>query len=399
MSQAVTMNGTQRSRSTTRAATNRVWMIDYVLLLAVTLLIVIGLVMVASSSISIADNNFSSPFHYLLRQLVFLAIGLTLATGVFFVPLAVWQRIGPMVIIASIVMLVAVFIPGLGKHVNGSTRWINFGVFNLQVAEFVKLFVIIYLSSYLVRHTQALRTTVSGFYRPLVLMFIIVFLLLMQPDFGSSVVILVTALGMFWLGGAKFSQFMLIGFATTGAMALVAVASPTRMARLTTFINPWAEQYKGGFQLTQALIAFGRGDWVGVGLGNSIQKMFYLPEAHTDFIFAVVAEEFGMFGGFVVLALFVVLISRAILIGYQAEQREFPFGGYVAYGIGIWFGFQALVNIGVNMGVLPTKGLTLPFISYGGSSLVISCIAIALLLRIKHELHKYDRHVFNRDAR
>ncbi len=388
MTQAVLSN----SHGFPKTRSGNVWVIDFYIVVTTIILLVIGMVMVASSSISVADNSFHAPFHYFWKQLFFLVIGLILATCVFFIPLRVWQQTGPALIIFSIFLLVAVFIPGLGKEVNGSTRWINLVAFNLQVSEFVKLFTIIYLSGYLVRHTQALRTSASGFYRPLFLMLIIVFLLLMQPDYGAAVVILVTALGMFWLGGARFIQFMLIGLSVAGALALLAVTSPYRLERISTFINPWAKQFDSGFQLTQALIAFGRGEWFGVGLGNSVQKMFYLPEAHTDFIFAVIGEEFGLFGILTVLSLFILLVARAIYIGYRAEQREFPFGGYMAYGIGIWLAFQAFINIGVNMGVLPTKGLTLPLISYGGSSLVVICIAIALLLRIKHELHKFDRH-------
>jgi cell division protein FtsW len=261
----------------------------------------------------------------------------------------------------------------------------------LQVSELVKLFSVIYLAGYLVRHHGEVRSRVMGFMRPLVLLTLLGLLLLLEPDYGAVVVLFLTAFGMMWLGGVRLSQFILLLMSLTGALALLALTSPYRLQRLTTFINPWADPYDSGFQLTQALIAFGRGEWLGVGLGSSIQKLFYLPEAHTDFLFAVMAEELGLLMVVLVVLAYLFLVFKALSIGRRAEKREQPFSGYVAYGIGIWIGLQAFINIGVNMGVLPTKGLTLPLMSYGGSSLLVMCVAVALLLRIDYETRKYDR--------
>jgi cell division protein FtsW len=270
-------------------------------------------------------------------------------------------------------------------------RWLNLGFISLQVSEFVKLATVIYLSGYLVRHNEEVRTNLSGFLRPLALIFIISVLLIIEPDFGAVAVIAMTAMGMLWLGGASFFQFVFLMLTTATVLSLAVFFSPYRMERLTTFINPWADPFNSGFQLTQALIAFGRGEWFGVGLGSSVQKLFYLPEAHTDFVFAVLAEELGLFSVMIVIALFCFIVIRALMIGRQAEKRERPFTAFLAYGLGIWLGLQAFINIGVNMGVLPTKGLTLPLMSYGGSSLIIMCVVIALLLRADYETRQFDR--------
>jgi cell division protein FtsW len=284
-----------------------------------------------------------------------------------------------------------VFIPGLGREVNGSLRWIHLGPINLQVSEFVKLFMILYLAGYLVRHTEAVQASAAGFLRPLVLFLLLAVLLLLQPDYGAVAVIFMTALGMMWLGGARLLQFLLLLISVSGALMVLALVSPYRMERLTTFLNPWADPFDSGFQLTQALIAFGRGEWFGVGLGGSVQKLFYLPEAHTDFLFAVLAEELGLVTAVLVIGLFLLIVLRALAIGRHAEQRELPYQAFVAYGVGIWIGLQAFINLGVNMGILPTKGLTLPLMSYGGSSMVAMCVAVALLLRVDFEIRRHDR--------
>ena len=365
--------------------------IDFPLLLSSLILVGLGLVMVASSSIAIAERQLSEPLYYFWRQLSYSAVGLIAAFIVFKIPLNILQKTGPTLIMLSMVLLALVLIPGIGKEVNGSTRWINLGFISLQVSEFVKLATVIYLAGYLVRHNEEVRTNLSGFMRPLGLIFIISSLLIFEPDFGAVAVIAMTAMGMLWLGGASFFQFIFLLLTMGAALTLAAISSPYRMERLTTFLNPWADPYDSGFQLTQALIAFGRGEWFGVGLGSSVQKLFYLPEAHTDFVFAVMAEELGLLSVIVVIAIFFFIVIRALMIGRRAEKRERPFTAFLSYGLGIWLGLQAFINVGVNMGVLPTKGLTLPLMSYGGSSLIIMCVVIALLLRADYETRKLDR--------
>ncbi len=367
--------------------------IDYWLLGAAVALLILGLIMVGSSSVSIAERKLGEPFYYLWRQSLFTGVGLLTAFVIVKVPMRIWQELGPALVIVSLLLLVLVFIPGLGRTVNGSTRWIAIGSFNLQASEFVKLFMVMYLAGYLVRHNDSVRTSLGGFLRPLVLLMVIMFLLLLEPDFGAAAVLICTAMAMMWLGGVRVGQFLLLIMLVAGASAVLVFTSEYRMQRLTAFLNPWADPFNSGFQLTQALIAFGRGEWFGVGLGGSVQKLFYLPEAHTDFLFAVMAEELGLFGVLAVITLFTVLIYRALVIGRAAENRERPFAGYVAYGLGVWIGLQAFINIGVNMGVLPTKGLTLPFMSYGGSSILVMCIVIALLVRIDFETRRDDRTV------
>jgi cell division protein FtsW len=256
---------------------------------------------------------------------------------------------------------------------------------NFQPSELVKLFVVVYLAGYLVRRGDEVRESVKGFLKPMALVGLIGVLLLLEPDFGAAAVITATVLGMMFLGGVRLWQFGVLFLVMSAGMAALAISSPYRMARLTSFVNPWADPFNSGFQLTQALIAFGRGEWLGVGLGGSIQKLFYLPEAHTDFLFAVLAEELGLLGVVAVIALFAILVWRAFVIGQSAASAGNRFGAYTAYGIGMWLGLQAFINLGVNMGVLPTKGLTLPLMSYGGSSIVMSCVAVALLLRVSHE--------------
>ncbi len=376
----------------TRQAIN----VDRKLLLITLIIILLGLVMLGSASISIAEQQTGKPFYYLWRQFGYVSVGVFLATLVFAVPIAVWQRLGPILIMVSMLILLLVFVPGLGRNVNGSTRWIGFAGLNVQVSEFAKLFCIIYLAGYLVRHTQLVRTELKGFIRPLLLLQVVVFLLLLEPDYGAAAVLLATAMGMMWLGGARFSQFAMLGFLVAAALALLAVSSPYRMERLTAFLNPWADPFNSGFQLTQALIAFGRGEWLGVGLGSSVQKMFYLPEAHTDFVFSVLGEELGLVGVVIVILLYTYLVLRLLRIGRHAEQRELPFHAYLSYGIALWIGLQAYINIGVNMGVLPTKGLTLPLMSYGGSSVVVMCLAISMVLRVDYETRKGDRLVQNK---
>ncbi len=378
-------------------------MYDPWLLGVVILLLAIGFVMVASASLHIAAENYGQPWFYTIRQIIFIGLGLVLGLVVFKVPVSVWQRLGPWLLLAGLALLLFILVPGIGRTVNGATRWLNLGIFNLQVSELMKLFIIIYMAGYLVRRCDEVRTSFSGFLKPMLVLSVVAVLLLMEPDFGSSVVIFSTALAMMFIAGVRLWQFGLLVALVASMMAVLAITSPYRMERLTTFLNPWADPFDSGFQLTQALIAIGRGEIWGVGLGSGVQKLFYLPEAHTDFLFAVMAEEFGLIGSFVLIALFVVFVLRAFAIAHQAEQKGQPFAAYLAYGIGIWLGMQAFINIGVNMGVLPTKGLTLPLMSYGGSSIVVCCIAVAMLLRVDFEQRRSsiqaERRVGNPDTR
>ena len=359
--------------------------VDYWLLSSVIALATLGLVMVASASITFADRELGFPFYFALRQLVYIACGVLAGLLVFRLRLVLLERLGMLLLLMSFVLLLLVLVPGVGVEVNGAARWINAGLFRLQVSEPAKLFFIIYLASYLSRHSEEVRTRINGFLKPVGLLAIAAVLLLLEPDFGATVVLAATVMGMIFMAGVKLVQFS--GMLGLGVLSLgsLAVSSPYRMERLTTFLDPWADPFDSGFQLTQSLIAIGRGEWLGVGLGASVQKLFYLPEAHTDFVFAVTAEELGLMGVCVIILLYALLVWRAFMIAAQAEKADNLFAAYLSYGIGIWFGLQSFINIGVNMGLLPTKGLTLPLMSYGGSSMVVMCTAVALLLRVDHE--------------
>ncbi|MDH3526484.1 MAG: putative lipid II flippase FtsW [Gammaproteobacteria bacterium] len=374
-----------RQASINSASAARMPRLDYWLLGAALALTALGLVMVASASISLAERELGQPFYYAIRQGIYICMGALAGVTVYRLQLKWLQQGSLVLLVGGFALLVAVLIPGVGHEVNGSVRWINTGLFRLQVSEPAKLMILIYLASYLARHCEEVRTHISGFIKPLGLLVLASLLLLLEPDFGATVVLLATAMGMIFIAGVRLLQFSgvlgLAGLTLTG----LAVSSPYRMERLTTFLNPWADPFNSGFQLTQSLIAIGRGEWFGVGLGASIQKLFYLPEAHTDFLFAVLAEEIGLLGVFVVIALYVLLVWRAFVIAAQAEKAGNAFAAFLAYGIGIWFGLQSFINMGVNMGMLPTKGLTLPLMSYGGSSMVVMCAAVALLLRIDYE--------------
>ncbi len=357
--------------------------LDASLLAAAIMLLAVGLVMVASASVSIAERQMDDPLFYLWRQSAFVLLGLLVGFAVLNVRLVYWERLGPWFLLLGMSLLVAVLL--LGREINGSVRWLSLGPVNFQPSEMMKLFIVIYLAGYLVRRGDEVRESVKGFLKPMLLVGLIGVLLLLEPDFGAAAVITATVLGMMFLGGVRLWQFAVLFLGMSAVVAAVAVSSPYRVERLTSFVNPWADPFDSGFQLTQALIAFGRGEWMGVGLGSSVQKLFYLPEAHTDFLFAVLAEELGLIGVVLVIGLFVLIVWRAFVVGQSAAQGGDRFGAYTAYGIGIWLGLQAFINLGVNMGMLPTKGLTLPLMSYGGSSIVMSCVAVALLLRISHE--------------
>lgn len=345
----------------------------------------LGLVLVASASVSVAEKDFGNAFHYVERQAVYAVLGLIAAGIGVATPLKAWERTGTLLLLLGVTLLVLVLMPGFGVEVNGSRRWLDFGLLRLQASEVARLCVFLYLAGYLVRRREQVETSFSGFAKPMVLLVVIGLLLLAEPDFGAAIVLLGAALAMLFVGGVRWRDFLLcIGLALS-AFAGLALSSPYRIERLTAFLNPWADPFNSGFQLTQSLIAIGRGEWFGVGLGAGIQKLFYLPEAHTDFVFAVLAEELGLFGSLSVIALYGLLVWRAFFIARQAAGNGQLFGAYLAYGIGAWLGIQAFINIGVNMGLLPTKGLTLPLVSAGGSSLLVTCAAIGLLLRVARE--------------
>lgn len=359
---------------------------DRYLVFAVLGILAIGLLMVYSTSIVISERTFGHPFYFVIRQSIYLVLGFILAGFTLKIELATWEKIGTTLLFISILLLILVLIPGIGKQVNGSMRWIGFGPIGIQVSEFAKLSVVVFMAGYLVRREDEIRTRLSGFVKPMVLLSIIALLLLREPDFGAATVVMATALGMMFLAGVRLWQFIALWLAVVSALAILAVSSPYRMARLTTFLNPWAVRYDSGYQLTQSLIAFGRGGWSGVGLGGSVQKLFYLPEAHTDFLLAVLGEELGLIGLLVVTSLFILMVARAMMIGRKAYLQDKHFSAYVAYGLALWLAFQTMINVGVNVGVLPTKGLTLPLMSYGGSSMLVVCAVIAIILRIDYEL-------------
>ncbi|GAB4188017.1 MAG: putative lipid II flippase FtsW [Wenzhouxiangellaceae bacterium] len=344
-----------------------------------------GLVMVGSASIAIAEGMGYSPFHYLLRHSVFICMGCLLALSFRWLGSAHLEQISRPLILLAILMLMLPLVPGLGVEVNGSRRWIQLGPQRFQVVEAVKLLAIIYASGYLAQRAHLLKGGIMITLKPLIFAGLLAAILMAQPDMGSAMVILGIIGGMVWLAGAPWRHLLVLGMTALPLLTFAAM-EPYRLTRLKTFLDPWADPFNAGFQLSQALIAVGRGELFGVGLGGSIQKLFYLPEAHTDFIFAVLAEELGLVGVIIVLLLFGMLVSRILLVGVMAHRAGKPFAGYIAYGIGLWLGLQVLISIGVNLGVLPTKGLTLPLISSGGSSLMMTIAAIGLTLRIKYEL-------------
>ena len=364
---------------------------DTWLMTVILILIGLGLVMVASSSIAIAERQFHEPLHYFWRQSFSAVIGLSLIAASLKVPLSVWEYLSVPLLVLGLLLLVLVLIPGVGREVNGSTRWITFGSFSLQASEPVKICVIAYLAGYMVRHGEHVRNNFAGFIRPICVLTIVASLLLLEPDYGSCVVLLATALGMLFMGGVPLGRLFAWVSAAIAVLASLAVLSPYRLQRLMSFSDPWQDPFNSGFQLTQALIAFGRGDWFGVGLGSSVQKLFYLPEAHTDFIFSVFAEEFGLFGSAILILLFSFLVWRAFVIGHIAERMGKLFAAYFAYGTGLIIGIQAFINMGVNLGILPTKGLTLPLLSYGGNSMIITCLLLGILLRVEVENRQTKR--------
>jgi cell division protein FtsW len=353
----------------------------------------LGVVMVGSSSIAIGEGLDVGPYYFLTRHVLYLAIGIALALWMMRTELKSIEQRDRLLLLACFVLLLLVFAPGIGKSVNGARRWLNFGVAGFQAVEAVKLMYIVWLASYLVRFRDEVNATWIAMLKPLGVAVALVVLLILQPDFGSLSLVLAITAGMLVLGGVHLPRMfgpVLVGLPL---LAMIAIAEPYRMRRFTSFVDPWADPFGSGYQLTNALMAVGRGEWFGVGLGGSIQKLAYLPEAHTDFILAVIGEELGFVGVCLVIGLYALLAGRAFWIGLRCVEMRRHFAGYCAFGIALWMSLQSFVSIGVNLGLLPTKGLTLPLISYGGSSILMSCAALGLLLRVSYELDRAVRQV------
>jgi cell division protein FtsW len=364
--------------------------IDYALLCVSLGLLAFGMIMVSSASMTIGETCCKDPFFFVHRHAIALLLALGAAVATYQVPVERWQRSGVWLFLIGILLLVLVLVPGLGRNVNGATRWIPLGPLNLQPSELMKLFAVIYVSGYLVRHADLVANRLSGFIRPMLLVGVAAVLILRQPDFGTTAVMLASVMGLLFLGGVSVMPFAVLFGTVLGGLTLLILTSEYRMKRVLSFLNPWEDAFNSGYQLSQALIGFGRGEWLGVGLGNGIQKQYFLPEAHTDFLASVIGEELGLLGMLLVIAAFVFITWRAFRLGARAEAQGQPFAAYLAQGIGLWLGLQAFVNIGVNVGLLPTKGLTLPFLSYGSNSLIAASMGVAILLRIDATLRQAE---------
>jgi cell division protein FtsW len=359
--------------------------LDTTLCLTVAVLLGWGLIMVASASVAIGEKMSGSPLYFFERQVVFVMLGCACGAMAFAVPMKSWENSGPLLLILAFFLLVLVLIPGVGVRVNSARRWLNFGVFRLQASEPARLAMILYLAGYIVRRQLQLQTSLKGLAVPFLPLGLVSLLLLAEPDFGATAILIAVAMLMLFLGGARLNYLGGLFSMVSLAMVLLVRLAAYRMTRVLVFTDPWADANGKGWQLTQSLIAVGRGEVFGVGLGNSLQKLLYLPEMHTDFIFAILAEEFGLMGVAGLLALFGVIVWRGFVIGQNAERLNCLFKAYLCYGLSSWFGLQAMINMAVNMGMLPTKGLTLPFVSYGGSSLITVLVMLALILRVDHE--------------
>ncbi|APE02819.1 putative lipid II flippase FtsW [Alteromonas mediterranea] len=357
---------------------------DVTLILIALALMSIGVIIVTSASMPVADRLHDNPFYFAIRHGIYIVGAIIAAMIVLNLPMQFWRMTNPYLLLAAIVLLLAVLV--VGRTVNGSTRWLAIGPITIQAAEPAKLFFFAYLAGYLVRRYEEVTENLKGFLKPLVVFFVLAMLLLLQPDLGTVVVMFATTIGLLFLAGARLWQFFALVFVGILAVVALIVFEEYRLKRVTSFLDPWADPFGAGYQLTQSLMAYGRGNWFGQGLGNSLQKLEFLPEAHTDFVMAILAEELGFVGVVAVLGLILWMVLRALRIGNQALEKGRAFDGYLAYSIGIWFSFQTAVNIGASAGILPTKGLTLPLVSYGGSSLIIMSIAVAILLRIDFEL-------------
>ena len=361
---------------------------DLPLLVALVGLACVGVVMVTSSSIAVADSSHFGQFYYLKKHLLFLAIGAVGAGVAMRTELKELEKHAFFLMLVAFIMLLAVFVPHLGMKINGARRWLNLIVTSFQPVEAVKLILVVYLASYLVRHRESIETRFLGLIKPLAVSGVLVLLLLAQPDFGSATLIIAVTIAMVWLGGARPIFLFLMGLPLMPLLAIAATSESYRMKRLTSFMNPWAHPFDDGFQLTQSLMAIGRGEWTGVGLGSSVLKLSYLPEAHTDFIFAVIGEELGLAGIIAVMGLFAMVVWRGLHVGLKGVEIGQRFAGYIAFGISLMIGLQTMVSIGVNLGALPTKGLTLPLISYGGSSIALTCVMAGVLLRATFEIYR-----------
>lgn len=368
----------QQSNPSTRVTFDRMYIVLGMMMY------MIGLVMVASSSMPVAERMFNDPFHFVMRHGIYICISMVIAFVTLQIPMSKWKQHSGVLLIMALILLVLVLL--IGHTVNGSKRWIKLGPITIQAAEPAKLFFFCYLSAYLVRRRDEVMENLKGFAKPLIVFGLLAFLLLMQPDLGTVIVMFVTTFGLLFLAGAKLWQFFAVAIVGVSALAALAYFEPYRWRRVTSFMDPWQDPFGSGYQLTQSLMAYGRGETLGQGLGNSIQKLEYLPEAHTDFVMAVLAEEFGFIGISVILLISMTLVVKALLLGRAAVAKEKYFEGFFAYGIGIWMVFQAAVNVGASAGIVPTKGLTMPLISYGGSSMIIMTIALVVLIRIDHEL-------------
>ena len=359
-----------------------------VLVVSAVALLVVGVVMISSASMDMAEATLGNGYHYVIRQLLYAAMGCVAALIAVNVPVSWWERSGWLMLGIGLAVLVLVLTP-LGRTVNGSTRWIPMLVFNVQVSEVAKLCLIAYLAGYVVRRREELLNTWPGFLKPLVVLGVASVLLVIQPDFGATVVLVTAAAGMIFLSGVRLTRFAPLIAILAVLGTILVVTQPYRLKRVVSYLDPWKDQFDSGYQLTQSLIAFGRGEWFGVGLGNSVQKLFFLPEAHTDFIFSIIAEEFGLVGALIVLGLFTALVVSGFVIARRAEKSGMPFGACFSYGLTLLIGLQAGINMAVATGLLPTKGLTLPLVSYGGSSLIVTCVAIGVLVRV--EMERLDR--------
>lgn len=366
--------------------------VDGKLLLTTLALVTVGFISMTSASIDYADHKYGEPLFHAYRYLFHLSVACSVSLLIYQIPMRFWLETGWVWLFLSLFLLILVLIPGVGKEVNGSRRWLALGPLTLQCSEFTKLFVIVYLAGYLVRREDEVRSEWQGFIKPMAVLFGVTLLLMLEPDFGATVVTVGTAFGMLFLAGVRLGHFICVVGGSLAALVLLVFSEPYRMARLAAYTDPWADQFNSGYQLTQSLIAFGRGEWAGVGLGNSVQKLFYLPEAHTDFVFSIWAEEMGFLGAVFVIILYALLIARLLWVARKARAKVDLFGHHIANGVALLLSGQVFINIGVTTGLLPTKGLTLPFLSYGGSSLIVSCCLIALVLRVEKESGLGDVH-------
>lgn len=360
--------------------------VDPQIFYCVLALLVIGVTMMTSTTVEMAYRDYGDPFFLMKKQGVFLLLGMFCIFILSNIRLVFWERVGPLLLIIALAALVLVLFPGIGRSVNGSSRWLALGPISLQVSEFAKIATIIYLAGYITRHELNVQTSFRAFLNPIAVLGVIVALLVMEPDFGSAVVFVATVFIMLYLGGVKFHQFLLFTVTAIVILSFIAVSDDYRLDRISSFRNPWADPFNTGFQLTQALIAIGNGGLFGVGIGESVQKLFYLPEAHNDFVFSVLAEETGLLGVLVLLTCYYLLVKRCFSLGAEAQIAKMTFAQNLAYGCGVWLALQSTISLSVNMGLLPTKGLSLPFLSVGGSNLLASCIAIGLLMRVYLEV-------------